>query len=403
MRPYTIGVEEEYQLVDPATRGLVSRARDVLAADWADEAEHEVQRTQLEIATRVCGSAAEIDDELRRLRFHVAAAAASRDLVPVAAGLHPFSDWRDHEATDAPRYRRLLDRYGRVIESEHVFGMHVHVAVPPSVDRMVVINRLRPFLPHLLALSASSPFFLDGDTGYDSYRTVLNDRLPCSGPPPAFDAETDYWAFTAGLIEQDVAVDEGTTYWTVRPHHRYPTIEIRCADVCPSVDDAVAIATLARALVAAAAEGPLPPADAGGTAAPTSTTGGGGDGRFGAGVADAAGAADQWVASRYGLDGRIRTAGGALSSFRDAITTVVGVLGPVARRLGDEAHVAGIHRILERGNGATRMRAVAARHGDWAPLVDWLARETVLGTGMDRRRDQRDGAELAPPRAKSSH
>lgn len=375
VQPYTIGVEEEYQLVDPASGGLLSRARDVLAIDWTGETEHEVQQTQVEIATRVCGSAAAVDSELRRLRFHAAAAAAARDLVPVAAGLHPFSDWREHEYTSEARYLLLLEQYGRVIESEHVFGMHVHVAVPDGVDRVAVIGRMRRYLPHLLALSASSPFYLGGDTGYASYRTVLNERMPCSGAPPAFGSEAEYWAFTAGLIEQGVAVDEGTTYWTVRPHHRYPTIEIRCADVCPAVDDAVAIASLARALVAAAAEESLP-AEAG----------------RGSAGADAALAADHWQAARFGLDGRVRRPDGGLEPLREAVRRLLDDVADTIDTLGDAREAAGVRTILERGNGATRMRAVEAEGGGLEHVLDWLIRETVLGTGMDRRRRQRGEA-----------
>ncbi|MBW3552985.1 MAG: YbdK family carboxylate-amine ligase [Gemmatimonadetes bacterium] len=374
MEPYTIGVEEEYQLVDPETGGLLSRARDVLAIDWTGETEAEVQETQVEIATRVCGSAAAVDSELRRLRFHAASAAAARDLVPVAAGLHPFSDWREHEYTSKARYLRLLERYGRVIESEHVFGMHVHVEVPEEVDRLAVIGRMRRYLPHLLALSASSPYFLGGDTGYASYRTVLNERLPCSGAPPAFGSEAEYWAFTAGLIEQGVAVDEGTIYWTVRPHHRYPTIEIRCADVCPAIDDAVAIAALARAVITAAAEESLPP-----------------DTRQRSAGADAALAADQWQAARFGLEGRVRRPDGGLEPLRDAVLRLLDDVGSTVDALGDAREVEGIPAILERGNGATRMREVDAEQGGLEAVLDWLARETVLGTGMDRRRRQRNG------------
>lgn len=369
VEPYTVGVEEEYQLVDPATGELVSRARDVLSIDWAGETGHEVQETQVEIATRVCTGADELGHELRRLRLHAATAAAARDLVPVAAGLHPFSAWQEHEHTRAPRYRRLIDRYGRVLESEHVFGMHVHVAVPPEADRMAVIARMRRYLPHLLALSASSPFFEGGDTGYVSYRTILNERLPCSGPPPPLDSESDYWAFTAALIEQGVALDQGTTYWTVRPHYLHPTIEIRCADVCPRVQDAVAIAALARALVAAAAEGILPDDD---DTAP---------------AADVTRRADHWQAARFGLEGCVRRDGG-LEPIGEDVRRLIDALAPVFERLGDAGELHRLMEIVERGSGARRMRSVAARYGLTA-LMGWLAGETVLGTGMDRRADQR--------------
>lgn len=371
MQPYTVGVEEEYQLVDPATGGLVSRARDVLELDWAGEGGHEVQQTQVEIATRICGTAADVDSELRRLRFLMASVVAARDLFPVAAGLHPFSPWHDQRHTDAPRYRRLIERYGRVIESEHVFGMHVHVAVPDALDRMTVIRRIRPYLPHLLALSASSPFFEGSDTGYASYRTVLNDRLPCSGPPPPFAAETEYWSFTKELIDRGVAMDTGTSYWTVRPHHRYPTIEIRCADVCPRVDDAVAITTLARGLIVAAAEDGLPDPARGGDPA--------GEARL---------RADHWQASRFGLAARLGSTEGTLEPVRDGVRRLRDRVAPFSERIGDGDQLEALDTLIERGNGARRMRAVAARTGNLTEMVGWLAGETLVGTGLDRWRSE---------------
>ncbi len=368
---YTVGVEEEYQLVDPATGGLVSRARDVLEMDWAGEGAHEVQETQVEIATRICATASEVDAELRRLRFLMASVAAARDLFPVAAGLHPFSRWHEQRHTDAARYRRLIERYGRVIESEHVFGMHVHVAVPDAVNRMAVIRRMRRYLPHLIALSASSPFFEGSDTGYVSYRTILNDRLPCAGPPPPFEAERDYWAFTADLVDRGVAMDEGTSYWTVRPHHRYPTIEVRCPDVCTRVEDAVAIATLARGLVVAAGEGGLPdPAD---TGHPSE---------------EALLRADQWQASRFGLTARVGCADGTLQPLPDAVRRLRDRLAPFIEGAGDGDHLDAIDTILDRGNAARRMRSVAAATGDLTELVGWLAGETLVGTGLDHQRSE---------------
>lgn len=376
MEAYTVGVEEEYQLVDPATGALVSRACDVLAIDWTDETGHELQETQLEMATGVCGSATELDAELRRLRLHAAAAAGARDLVPVAAGLHPFSLWQAHEHTDTDRYRRLIEHYGRVMETEHVFGMHVHVAVPPDVDRMAAIGRLRPWLPHLTALAASSPFFEGGDTGYDSYRSILNQRLPCSGPPPALRTEAEYRAYTAGLVEQGVAIDEASIYWTARPHHRYPTIELRCTDVCPRVEDAVAIAALARALVAAAGEGALlEDGPAGASAAPP---------------AAAALVANEWTAARFGLRGLARRVDGRVEPLADGVRRLRDAVAPLAERLGDAAALEGLDVVLDRGNGATRMREVAGGDADLRPLVAWLAAETALGTGLDRPQPQGD-------------
>lgn len=370
---FSVGVEEEYQLVEPATGALRSLARDVLEADWAGEVQPEVQATQLEVRTRVCDSGDPLDAELRRLRFHVGSTAAASDLTFVAAGLHPFSRWQRHEHSRGERYLRLMERYGRVLRSEHVFGMHVHVAVPGHLDRVRLMRPLRRFLPHLLALSASSPFFEGEDTSYASYRAIIVRRLPFSGLPPRFTDTDDYRRNLELLLDAGLLEDEGAVYWSLRPHGCYPTLEFRAIDVCPRVEDAVAIAVLCRVLVAAAAGGRLDdswPADAAG---------------------DALLAANEWQAARYGLaavvvDPRRRAA----APIREEIETLLDRIEPTARDLGEADRLRdGIEAIVARGTAAERMRTVAARGDGLAAVVRWLAAESQLGTGLDRRRTQR--------------
>ena len=378
MSEFTVGVEEEYQLVDRETGGLVSRARDVLETEWAGEARPEAQETMLEIGTRPCAAAADLDEELRRLRFHIASAAAAHDLVPVAAGLHPFSRWEDQDMSRGPHYQRLLERYGRVVRSEHTFGMHIHVGVPDGTDRIEVLRVVRAYVPHLIALSASSPLFEGGDTGYASYRTILTDRYPCSGAPPAFASEDDYWELVGKLVAAGVIEGEGSVYWSVRPHHRYGTVEIRCPDVCPRVDDAVAIGTLVRVLVVAAVEGRLPGQ-------------GGESGGAGAGsVADALLRSNGWQAARYGLEATLVDGDGDPTPFRDAVLRLTDRLAPVAEELGDGDLFQRVPALVEADNPARRIRQAAERVGELPELVRWLAGETLVGTGMDRRRTQRE-------------
>jgi glutamate---cysteine ligase / carboxylate-amine ligase len=156
---FTVGVEEEYQLVDPVTRELRSRAGDVLRADWSREMTPEFHQTMVEVGTPVCTSIAALGRELRRLRTQAASAAAAEELEIVAAGVHPFSRWEGHRFTASERYERLFERFGRVVRTEHVFGMHVHVAIPEGMDRLHLINGVREWLPYLTALAASSPFY----------------------------------------------------------------------------------------------------------------------------------------------------------------------------------------------------------------------------------------------------
>lgn len=372
---YTVGVEEEYQLISVADAELRSQALDVLDIDWSGDLHPESQQTMLEVGTRVCSSRAELDGELRRLRLQVASAAAAEGLATVAAGVHPFSRWENQSPTPGERYQIVLERFGRVLRTEQIFGMHTHVAVPSGVDRARVLNAVRHYIPHLLALSASSPVYEGEDTGYASYRTILAQRLPHSGPPPRFPSERGYREWVGRLLGAGLLEDERTLYWSVRPHPKYPTVEFRTTDVCPRVDDAVAIASLCRALVAAAVEGLLP-----GPAAFCSGS-----------AADEVLAGEEWQAARFGLRGTLihgESASGGIP-IRDAVRRLLERLAPVAEALGDSRSLDGIETILERGNGSDRIRERLVDSPGLQDLVGWLAGETLLGVGMDRRTAQR--------------
>lgn len=377
MGDFTVGVEEEYQLVCPRSGELRSRARDVLRADWTDEIREELQSTMLEVGTHVCASAAEVEGEIRRLRFQVATAAAAEELQVVAAGLHPFSRWRGHRPTPNPRYARLMERFGRVMRTEHVFGMHIHVAIPPGHDRVRVMNRVMRHTPHLLALSCSSPMFEGEDTGFHSYRTILVRRLPNTGPPPRVGSEREFNAVAGALVSSGAAADQGTLYWSIRPHAEYPTLEFRVTDACPRVDDAVAIAALARALVAAAVQDRLPDED---EALPS-------------GAHHELHSTNEWLAARYGLDARLAWVvpgrGVEGEPAREGLMRLLDRVGPVAEELGDAAELAGVQNILQRGSAADRLRAARGDLARAEDVVRWLSAESVLGTGLDRRENQR--------------
>ncbi|HEX6940041.1 MAG TPA: YbdK family carboxylate-amine ligase [Longimicrobiales bacterium] len=375
---FTIGVEEEYQLIDAETGALCSRAREVLVADWTAEIRPELQETTLEVGSRVCCSAAALDRELRRLRFQAATTAAALGLEVAAAGVHPFSRWEEHCLAEGERYRAIAERYGRVAHDEHNFGMHVHVGVPPSHDRIRLQNVVRHYVPHLIALAASSPFYEGADTGYATFRMVLWRRWPNAGVPPRLDSEREYGALLDLLLTTGAIGDKRNHYWSVRPHAVYPTLEIRVTDVCPRVDDAVALAALVRALVVAAAEGRMrEPAPA-----------------IPDGTLTTILAVNEWRAMRFGLDGWLvdPTAADGRRSVRAAILDLVERVAPVAEHLGDGGMADAVAALLERGNGADRMRRVHAATGGLRSVVDWVVAETSLGTGLDRRRAQRERA-----------
>lgn len=380
---FTVGVEEEYQLVAAHDGALASRARHVLAADWAGELQMEVHETMLEVGTHICANAAELRQEIRRLRLQVASTAASQDLRVLAAGVHPFSLWQDQLMSRGERYDLIRERYARVVRTEQVFGMHVHVAVPEGIDRIPLVLAARWFTPHILALSCSSPIYEGRDTGFSSYRNILWRRLPLTGPFPGVESEDEYRRFVELLVAAGAAMDTATIYWSIRPHPRYPTLEFRLADACPRLDDVVAIATLARGMTAAIQDGAL--------RAPRT------------GLVDSANvaviAANEWTVARYGLDATIvdpDSPDGAVS-MRDALRRLLDLVGPYSEALGDGEALRGVETILDRGNAADRMREELPRLGSVEALVEWLAGESMLGTGMDRRTRQRSIAEAGVP------
>jgi carboxylate-amine ligase len=368
---FTLGVEEEYQLVDAGTGALRSRARHVLAADWSGEIREELQETTVEVGTAVCRSAAELERELKRLRLQAATAAAVEGLEIVAAGTHPFSRWEGQKRTAGPRYDRLEAEYGRIARDEHNFGMHIHVAVPSERDRIRILNVARCYLPQLLALSCSSPYYEGEDTGYASYRMILWRRWPVGGIPPRLESQEEYGRLAELLLQTGAVGDLRSIYWGLRPHSVYPTLEFRVTDACPRVEDAVAIAALTRALVFAAAEGLVAEERCAG---------------FSASVQDSLLGDNLWRAARWGLDACLVDPGSETGAtpMRASLRGLIDRLIGPAEALGDAEAFGHLETLLERGTAADRMRQVYRERQGFRPLVKWLVEETLAGTGMER-------------------
>ncbi|HYR11374.1 MAG TPA: YbdK family carboxylate-amine ligase [Longimicrobium sp.] len=372
---YTVGVEEEYQLVDARTGELRSRARYVIAGDWADELKPEMQEHTVEVETGVCEGTHCVREDLARLRFTAAVAAEAQGLRIVAAGTHPFSPAEGHVFNPAPVYQELREEYRRLAESQAIFGMHVHVGVPKGVDRARTSNCVRLVLPLLLALSASSPYFAGQDTGHASYRSVLWRRWPRTGAPPRFADDAEYAALVKWLVESERIDAPGRLYWEMRPHHVYPTMEARIADCTPRLEDAVAIAALLRAVVAGAVEGVL------------------GDSPLPDPFVQTLLSDNGWRASRYGTQAVFADLESAEPRTISAAAWVERLgerLEGIAAALGDGAELAALERVLARGCAADDIRRRAEEmDGDLGRVALWLADETVVGAGMDRRAAQR--------------
>jgi glutamate---cysteine ligase / carboxylate-amine ligase len=360
---FTIGIEEEYQLVEIGSGALRARAPELLADDWSGAAKEEYQRTMLEVNTSISRTAIAAGEAIRQRRQQMAELAGRKGLAIAAAGVHPVGVFPASQLSEEPRYWRLAARGGVVARELHIFGMHVHVAVPDREAAVRAMRGMSGYIPALLVLSASSPFHRQQDTDFDSFRTVLRDMFPRAGPPLPVNSAAEYDELVR-ILEQDNGI-EAPVVWDVRPSAAYPTLEFRFFDVCPWLDVAVALAACARALTAMFAD--LPPHPATGTELMLLKE-------------------NRWRAARYGLDAQFIEMHPATGAERGARATIRGLLdrvGPVAERLGDGPALAAIERVLEHGNAATAMREVYAREGTFSAVSQWVAEQTLsdgLGT-----------------------
>lgn len=252
----TLGVEEEYHLVDAQTLELADAPEVALQAQrlLGADAQTEISTSQLEVATPVCTTLAEVRGHLVRLRRGAVEAAQAHGCRVLASATHPTARWGQQSLTGAPRYERVHERYQLLALQQLITGQHVHVSVPDPELLIATLDRLRCDLPVLLALSASSPFWEGVDSGYASYRTVWYSRFPVTGSQQVLRTRQTYDRLVEDLVVAGVIDDARGLYWDARPSALYPTIEIRIADTCPRVDDAVLQAALARSLVRVAAE-----------------------------------------------------------------------------------------------------------------------------------------------------
>jgi carboxylate-amine ligase len=245
---FTIGIEEEYLIVDIETRELVQDLPDGLMADCMEILEGQVSpeflRSQIEIGTKVCKNIQEVRDDLKRLRRAVADVCMEYGLAPIASSTHPSADWWEQRHTDAPRYNILANALGGVIRRLLICGMHVHVGIEDPDVRIDLMNQVLYFVPHMLALSTSSPFWNGKDTGLKSYRTSVFRAVPRTGMPDQFDTWAEYQRHVNVLVNAGVIEDATKLWWDLRPSARYPTLELRSNDICTNVEDTLAIAAM---------------------------------------------------------------------------------------------------------------------------------------------------------------
>ncbi|HEV2639861.1 MAG TPA: glutamate--cysteine ligase [Actinocrinis sp.] len=354
----TVGVEEEYLLLDPETGLPVPRSRQVrAAADLApaaakDEVTPELLQAQVEVATPVCTGLDEVAGHLTRLRGVVRAAAAAADCRAAACGAAALRGARPVPVTGKTRYLTLATDAAQLVDEQLICGMHVHVAIPDRERGVLVLNRIRPWLAILVALGGNSPLWDGHDTGFSSWRTVVFGRWPVSGLPPEFAGEEDYRRRAQELVDSAVIRDLGQLYWLARLSEKYPTIEVRALDVQLRAEDAVTFAGLARALVTLALSDHWPHATL--PAHPPELL-----------------AAALWQAARHGLDGDLVDPFTARSRpAADVVATLMTLVEPALKQSGDLDRVNdGVQRLVHEGTAATRQRR-AFQDGGVAAAID---------------------------------
>lgn len=362
---FTIGVEEEYQIIDPATRrlrsaqeGILPKARRALG----DEVQPELHLSQIEAASAVCASLGEVRVELTHLRREVIAAAAATGSCIAAAGTHPFSHWQDQVLTPRARYVGIEHDYRQLARENIIFGCHVHVGLHNKDAAIPVLNRARVWLTPLLALAANSPFWLGEDTGYATYRTELWSRWPTAGPPGLFASRPEYESLLRALVETGCVEDVTKIYWDIRLPEHVATVEFRVTDVCLTIDEAVMIAGLVRALVRTCYE-----------AAQRDTP-------FVRARPELLRAA-HWRAARYGLsDDLVDLETGRRRPAPEVVRSFLQFVRPALEAANEWDEVAAlVHQTLQRGNGAMRQREVYRRTGRLEAVVDFITAETRQG------------------------
>jgi glutamate---cysteine ligase / carboxylate-amine ligase len=355
--PLTVGVEEEYMLLDAGTLDLVQRVESILRAErrgeFSELVSPELFESLVEFHTPVCRTISDVERELRRVRAHAVAVAEEQGLLLGCAGTHPFSLFERQRITERERYRAIVDLLQYAARRELIFGLHVHVAVDDPEQAIRLTDALLPHLCELVALSASSPFWRGEPTGFASSRHVIFSAFPRSGPPPHFESYAEYAQVINELVRAGCMEDYTRTWWDVRPHPRFGTVEIRVMDAVSRVEDAVALAAYVQALVRLLSGAPRPPCH------PVLTH------------------ENKWRAARYGLQSTVidPIEGGEIP-VAALIDRTLGDLTPHARALGCERELEGVQRILRDGNGADRQRAVHAATGDPADV----ARDVVAVT-----------------------
>ena len=361
----SIGIEEEYQTIDPVTRDLRSHIHAEIVQKGktllAERVKPEMHQSVVEIGTGVCRNIQEAKEEIRAIRQQMIVLARQNGLRLAAVGTHPFAEWREQEIYPDERYHTIVEDLRMVARANLIFGLHVHVGVEDREVAIQLMNGARYFLPHLLALSASSPFWLGMDTGLRSYRCKVFDKFPRTNIPDLYQSWSEFENYVNLLIRTNCIDNAKKIWWDIRPHPYFPTLEFRVCDMTMRLEETIAIAALCQAIIAKLYK--LHERNLSFRYYQRSLI-----------------MENKWRAARYGLEGKLIDFGKqAEVPERVLIGELLEFVSDVVDELGSAEEIAYIRQILEHGNGADRQLRVFAETGDLKKVVDYMIGETEHG------------------------
>jgi carboxylate-amine ligase len=361
---FTLGIEEEFQIIDPETRELRSHIQQILADGKVilkERVKPEMHQSVVELGTEVCSDTSSARQQVIELRSELAELAARNGLKIASAGTHPFSHWMDQLITADERYATIVKDMQQIARANLIFGLHVHVGIPDREEGIDIMNQARYFLPHLYALSTNSPFWLGQNTGLKAYRQMIFERFPRTGIPDAFESLSEYEDYLELLVSTNCIDNAKKIWWDIRLHPIFNTIEFRICDAQSRVDDTVALAALMQAVVLKLHK--LRRQNVTFRSYPRR-------------LIDE----NRWRAGRYGLDGKLIDFGRKREmDERELLHEMLEFIATEVDELGNHAEIAHIERIMREGTGADRQLMVWERTQDMKAVVDQIVAETNEG------------------------
>ncbi|WP_341225221.1 carboxylate-amine ligase [uncultured Arcticibacterium sp.] len=364
MSLFTLGIEEEFQIIDPVSRELKSHMSQIVDRGQVilqERIKQEMHQAVVETGTNICQNIGEARDEVQFLRNNVISLAEEKNLKVAAAGTHPFSDWVDQLITVDERYDEIINEMRDVARGNLIFGLHVHVGIEDRQEAIKIMNEVRYFLPHIHALSTNSPFWCGRDTGFMSYRSKVFDKFPRTGIPDYFSSAAEYDDYVNLLIKTNCIDNGKKIWWDIRVHPFYPTIEYRICDVPMRTDETICLAAIMQALIAK-----LHKIRQENLSFRT--------------YRRILIAENKWRAARDGINANLIDFGKEKEvPFRELILELLEFIDDVLDDLGSRKEVEYVHQILNNGTGADRQLAVYKDTGDLKSVVDYIIEETKFG------------------------